>query len=75
MTTIIITFIMVAVLMAAMAIGVIVRGTPLRGSCGGADDCSCEQAGKKVCAKRRAERDAQAQKDDPLVGLRGLEKQ
>ncbi len=47
MQMILITFGLMAVLMLAMAVGVIFRGKPLRGSCGGVgtDDCECERAG------------------------------
>ncbi len=44
-----------AIVMIAMAIGVMMSGRKLQGSCGGAGslDCLCEQAGKPVCAAKR----------------------
>ncbi|HJN74363.1 MAG TPA: DUF539 domain-containing protein [Myxococcota bacterium] len=54
MTTFLATFGFVAVAMVAMAIGVILTGRRLRGSCGGgADDCVCEIEKRRECHARR----------------------
>ena len=50
----------------AMAIGVIVRGRSLKGSCGGVDpttgqtlaDCLCERLKKPICESRKHELEA-----------------
>lgn len=78
--TLLLTFCAVALLMGGMAVGVIFRGVPLRGSCGGIGGCACEDAGKKVCEKRKAELKESGKRalsgpprdDEELVGLRGL---
>jgi uncharacterized protein len=48
METFLPTFALMALMMLAMAVGVIVRGRALRGSCGGVgtDDCLCVKEGK-----------------------------
>lgn len=46
MLILLLTAAVLAIAMGAMAIGVIVSGKRLRGSCGGAGDaCACDQAG------------------------------
>lgn len=46
MNTIFITIVAFALMMLAMAIGVMVGRKPLKGSCGGVGgDCACEKAG------------------------------
>ena len=44
------TLVMMGGLMLAMAVGVIFRGKPLKGSCGGVGgaDCLCEKEGKTL---------------------------
>jgi len=50
----------------AMAIGVVVRGKALKGSCGGVDpttgrtlaDCLCERLQKPICESRKHELEA-----------------
>jgi hypothetical protein len=51
-----VTLAVLAIVMLAMAIGVMVSGRKLRGSCGGvgSSDCACDAAGKPVCDARRA---------------------
>ncbi|MEZ6018358.1 MAG: (Na+)-NQR maturation NqrM [Planctomycetota bacterium] len=52
----------------AMAVGVIVRGKALKGSCGGVDpksgkmlaDCLCERLNKPICESRKQELEAAA---------------
>ncbi len=59
MSTLILTFAIFLTVVAAMAIGVIVNGRAIKGSCGGLNDIDglggacdiCE--GKKVCEKRK----------------------
>ena len=46
MMTIVLTFVLIGLIMLAMAIGVMVSGRQLRGSCGGAGaDCQCRAEG------------------------------
>ncbi len=47
MMTFLLTLALIAVVMGAMAIGVVISGKRLRGSCGGVEgsDCACEQRG------------------------------
>lgn len=56
METFLVTFVFFAAVMAAMAIGVIVHGRHLKGSCGGVGgDCPCDEAAQRECElKRRA---------------------
>ena len=71
MLTVIVTVVAVAVLMAAMAIGVMVSGRRLQGSCGGvgSGDCACEAAG--VPPEQRACTSAgTASPADELVSLK-----
>ena len=48
--TFILTIMTVALLMAMMAVGVIIGGRRLRGSCGGVggEDCICDETGKPI---------------------------
>ena len=51
------TLIVVGTIMAAMSIGVLVSGRPLKGSCGGTgEDCSCDEAAQRECALRAGRR-------------------
>ena len=45
MTTLLLTIVIIGVLMLGMAVGVILNGRELKGSCGGsgAEDCFCER--------------------------------
>jgi len=55
MQTILITIIFFGIIMSAMALGVMVSGKRLRGSCGGTDsDCECSEAKRRVCAAKAA---------------------
>jgi hypothetical protein len=56
MSTFIATFIVLAFLMASMALGVMLNGRRLRGSCGGIpnDDCSCSVSERRQCQRRVA---------------------
>lgn len=47
MQTVILTFVLFCVVVLLMAIGVMVAGRSLRGSCGG-PDCVCESEGKPL---------------------------
>ena len=47
-TTLFITVPLIALLMFAMAIGVIFSNRELKGSCGGAGSCACEEAETEV---------------------------
>jgi hypothetical protein len=57
-----------ALAVVAMAIGVIVRGKALSGSCGGVDpttgrslgDCLCERLKKPICERRKSELQARS---------------
>ena len=59
MTTFLISFVVFAILMAAMAVGVIVNNREIKGSCGGLNDIdglegSCDICEiKKQCKRRR----------------------
>lgn len=48
--TLILTILTMAILMAMMAVGVLVGGRRLRGSCGGVggEDCICDETGKPI---------------------------
>ena len=67
MSTIILTFFIFLTVVAAMAVGVIVNGRAIKGSCGGLNDIEglggacdiCE--GKKVCEKRKKLMEEQAE--------------
>jgi hypothetical protein len=56
MSTFIATFIVLALLMAIMAVGVLFGGRRLRGSCGGVAnrDCSCSLSERRECQRRAA---------------------
>jgi hypothetical protein len=51
MTTIVLTFGLFAAAMSAMAVGVMVSGRQLKGSCGGpgSADCLCEIEQRRAC--------------------------
>ena len=56
MDTLFATLILFAASMLAMAVGAIVSGRRLQGSCGGTgEDCTCDEAAQAACAlvKRR----------------------
>lgn len=57
MQTLIATFVLFVVVMAAMAIGVMIHGRRLKGSCGGPGaDCPCDDAARESCeVKKRRE--------------------
>ena len=51
MQTALLTVLIVALAMAAMAVGVIFAKRPLQGSCGGTGEaCSCSRAERRRCA-------------------------
>ncbi|MCH2170567.1 hypothetical protein MK489_07265 [Myxococcota bacterium] len=53
MQTLIGTVVVVAAVMAAMAVGVMWHGRPLKGSCGGPNQsCPCTETERQSCAKR-----------------------
>ncbi len=56
MVVLFLTLLIVALVMLAMAIGVMFSGRRLQGSCGGvgSGDCACEASGKPVCEAKRA---------------------
>lgn len=56
MTTFFLTLILFGALMAIMAVGVVLSGRRLRGSCGGVpgSDCSCSTTERKACERRAA---------------------
>ena len=58
MATFLAAFVIFAVVVSAMALGVIVQGRRLRGSCGGVgQDCTCSALAARACPIRR-EREA-----------------
>ena len=62
------TILVIGALMAAMAIGVIMKNKSLRGSCGGADvvDCDGESLACGACPNR-AEKEARKAKQNELL--------
>jgi len=56
MSTFIATFVVLAILMAGMAVGLAFGGRRLRGSCGGVAnaDCSCSVSERRVCERKAA---------------------
>ena len=53
MQTALLTVLIVALAMTAMAVGVIFAKRPLKGSCGGTGEaCSCSRADRKRCTAR-----------------------
>ena len=51
MQTVLLTFVVIDVVMAAMALGVMFRRRPLSGSCGGTGEaCQCSRAERARCA-------------------------
>ena len=67
------TIIVIGVLMAAMAIGVICRRTSLRGSCGGADvvDCDGESLACGACPNKPEKQARKAKQNELLSHLSG----
>ena len=56
MLTLIVTLLFFAIVMAAMAVGVIFSNRRLKGSCGGfGQDCDCALAERKVCPRYKEE--------------------
>jgi hypothetical protein len=57
METFLATFLLFGAVMGAMAVGVMVHGRRLKGSCGGPGaDCPCDEAARESCEiKRRRE--------------------
>jgi hypothetical protein len=54
MQTVIATIGLIGLIMAAMAVGVMFSGRPLRGSCGGmGKDCSCSAEERQGCPKAK----------------------
>ncbi len=55
MPTILLTIVLMAICMAAMAVGMIFAGKRLHGSCGGpdSDDCVCEIEKRQACAAQK----------------------
>ncbi len=55
MSTLFFTVVLMAMCMAAMAVGVIFAGKRLHGSCGGpdSDDCVCEIEKRRACAAQK----------------------
>ena len=45
MTTLLLTIVLISLLMLAMAVGVMVSNKELKGSCGGINNCACDEAG------------------------------
>jgi len=55
MTTFLFTLAIFAITMLAMALGVMLSGRRLRGSCGRTgEDCSCSWIGRRSCPLRKA---------------------
>lgn len=56
MSTFIATFVVLAFLMTSMALGVLLSGRRLRGSCGGVanDDCTCSLSERRACQRKAA---------------------
>ena len=58
MQTILVTIAFFGIVMATMALGVIISGKRLQGSCGGTGtDCECSEAKRRVCEAKRAAAD------------------
>ena len=61
METFLATLAVFAVVVLAMAVGVILQGRRLRGSCGGSEgDCTCSALAARSCPIRRRRREAHA---------------
>ncbi len=43
-TTILFSFLIFALAVTGLSIGIIVKGKPIKGHCGGGDHCSCESS-------------------------------
>jgi hypothetical protein len=65
MQTTLLTALVIAVVMAAMAVGVIFAKRPLQGSCGGSGEaCACSRAERMRCRiKRTDEREGNSKND------------
>jgi hypothetical protein len=56
MSTLLTTIAVMALMMLAMALGVLVSGRRLKGSCGGiGGDCECDAAGRAACPRTKAQ--------------------
>jgi hypothetical protein len=54
METFLLTFLIFGAVMFSMAVGVLLAGRRLRGSCGGTgSDCACDDEKQKECAARK----------------------
>jgi hypothetical protein len=53
MTTLLATLVVVGGVMALMAVGAVVQGRRLRGSCGQGADCACDALTARSCPRRR----------------------
>jgi hypothetical protein len=52
------TFLLFSAVMAAMAVGVVVHGRRLKGSCGGVGgECPCDEAAQNECELKRQSAD------------------
>ncbi len=70
MTTVLLTFVFMGGLMAAMSVGVIFSNKRLRGSCGGTGlDCTCTDPQKLAACERRQSTD---DNPDKLVSVDSL---
>lgn len=59
-TTLILTAVLMGGVMAIMAVGVMLGGSPLKGSCGGkgGPDCVCDAFEQERCRKRKRAQEA-----------------
>lgn len=56
MSTLFATLTVMALVMLAMAVGVMFSGRRLKGSCGGVGgDCECDAAGRAACPRTKAQ--------------------
>lgn len=71
--TIALTILVIGLLMAAMAIGVIFQKKSLRGSCGGADvvDCDGDSLACGTCPNRAENEARRAEQNELLRGISG----
>ena len=61
-TTVLASFVLMGVIVAVMAVGVALGGSPLKGSCGGkgGPDCVCDAFEQARCKRRKAALEAGA---------------